>query len=127
MNRLPAVLQKEIWEYVRGDRAYFRGQFQSVVDQLNGAVERIEQSTFGPGGGPEQTRTERLTNLVAMFRGIVHFDWDVPRFMKFQHQTHGQLFADNGAEYSQKCREWTPWIDTHKGWISHHQCTTLIH
>lgn len=31
MNRLPAVLQKEIWEYVRGDSKYWKQQFSKVV------------------------------------------------------------------------------------------------
>jgi hypothetical protein len=31
MNDLPQVLQKEIWEYVRGDRAYFKQQFSKTV------------------------------------------------------------------------------------------------
>jgi hypothetical protein len=32
MNRLPSVLQKEIWEYVRGDRAFWKQQFESCLD-----------------------------------------------------------------------------------------------
>jgi hypothetical protein len=31
MNRLPKVLQNEIWEYVRGDRAYWKRQFKQTV------------------------------------------------------------------------------------------------
>jgi len=34
MDKLPQVLQKEIWEYVRGDRAYWRTQFQKAADHL---------------------------------------------------------------------------------------------
>jgi hypothetical protein len=34
MNRLPKVLQNEIWEYVRGDRAFFKSQFQIVMTEL---------------------------------------------------------------------------------------------
>jgi hypothetical protein len=37
MNRLPAVLQREIWEYVRGDRAFWKGQFELVIDGLEWA------------------------------------------------------------------------------------------
>jgi hypothetical protein len=35
MNRLPKVLQTEIWEYVRGDRAFFKSQFQIVMTELS--------------------------------------------------------------------------------------------
>jgi hypothetical protein len=35
MNRLPKVLQNEIWEYVRGDRAFFKSQFQIVMTELS--------------------------------------------------------------------------------------------
>jgi hypothetical protein len=31
MNKLPQVLQKEIWEYVRGDREYWKIQHDIVV------------------------------------------------------------------------------------------------
>src|SRR4051794_21545998 len=31
MDKLPQVLQKEIWEYVRGDREYWRIQYFSVI------------------------------------------------------------------------------------------------
>jgi hypothetical protein len=34
MNQLPAVLQKEIWEYVRGDRAYWKQQFSNVMAKI---------------------------------------------------------------------------------------------
>jgi hypothetical protein len=36
MDRLPRVLQTEIWEYVRGDRAYWKAQHQQTVDHLGG-------------------------------------------------------------------------------------------
>jgi hypothetical protein len=35
MNRLPKVLQTEIFEYVRGDRAFFKQQFQIVMTELS--------------------------------------------------------------------------------------------
>jgi hypothetical protein len=34
MDQLPAVLQKEIWEYVRGDRAFWKEQFSKVVSGI---------------------------------------------------------------------------------------------
>jgi hypothetical protein len=34
MNRLPKVLQAEIWEYVHGDRAFFKQQFRIVMLEL---------------------------------------------------------------------------------------------
>jgi hypothetical protein len=48
MNRLPQVLQNEIWEYVRGDRAYWKQQFSSLVNQFFPAVrDIIPQYTIG--------------------------------------------------------------------------------
>jgi hypothetical protein len=32
MNRLPKVLQNEIWEYVRGDRAYWKQTFTNMIN-----------------------------------------------------------------------------------------------
>jgi hypothetical protein len=34
MNRLPAVLQNEIWEYVQGDRTYWKHEFLAVMEEL---------------------------------------------------------------------------------------------
>jgi hypothetical protein len=34
MDELPYVLQKEIWEYVRGDRAHWRQEFDLVIFEL---------------------------------------------------------------------------------------------
>jgi hypothetical protein len=34
MNRLPAVLQCEIWEYVGGDRAHWKRQFKLSMREL---------------------------------------------------------------------------------------------
>jgi hypothetical protein len=35
MDRLPKVLQKEIWEYVRGDQAYWKQQFSMLIPKLS--------------------------------------------------------------------------------------------
>jgi hypothetical protein len=35
MNRLPRVLQNEIWEYVRGDRAFWRNLHEDVMTELD--------------------------------------------------------------------------------------------
>jgi hypothetical protein len=34
MNRLPKVLQNEIWEYVRGDRAYWKQTLTESLDSV---------------------------------------------------------------------------------------------
>jgi hypothetical protein len=34
MDKLPQVLQKEIWEYVRGDREYWKVQYNIVMLEL---------------------------------------------------------------------------------------------
>jgi hypothetical protein len=34
MNELPRVLQNEIWEYVRGDRAFWKKQYASAVEWI---------------------------------------------------------------------------------------------
>jgi hypothetical protein len=41
MDRLPKVLQNEIWEYVRGDRAYWKQQFQPVIHNLTPVEPRV--------------------------------------------------------------------------------------
>jgi hypothetical protein len=34
MNRLPQVLQNEIWEYVRGDRAFWKTRHQAIINEF---------------------------------------------------------------------------------------------
>jgi hypothetical protein len=40
MNRLPAVLQNEIWEYVHGDRAHFKLCHRACMVELHGLPAR---------------------------------------------------------------------------------------
>jgi hypothetical protein len=55
MNQLPQVLQKEIWEYVRGDRTFWKQQFQKAADHVEclGHFSRSEivlgHETMAPG------------------------------------------------------------------------------
>jgi hypothetical protein len=35
MNRLPRVLQNEIWEYVRGDKTFWRRRFNATLDDVS--------------------------------------------------------------------------------------------
>jgi hypothetical protein len=46
MQRLPAVLQNEIWTYVRGDRAFWKTQYDQVVIHLLGAIDLAEEEIF---------------------------------------------------------------------------------
>jgi hypothetical protein len=47
MDTLPAAIQKEIWEYVRGDRAFWRGRFADVVNSLEPESKTLEQFAIG--------------------------------------------------------------------------------
>jgi hypothetical protein len=42
MNKLPSVIQKEIWEYVRGDKTYWKSQLEPVIDQLEAHIDTIQ-------------------------------------------------------------------------------------
>jgi hypothetical protein len=42
MNRLPRVLQNEIWEYVRGDRKFWRNKIENVVDELEAYIDDLQ-------------------------------------------------------------------------------------
>lgn len=43
INELPKVLQNEVWEYVRGDRAYWKRNFKQCIDGLSWMVQfRLE-------------------------------------------------------------------------------------
>jgi hypothetical protein len=48
MNQLPKVLQNEIWEYVRGDRAYWKQQFTNVLN-FGGSSKAVDACGI-PGG-----------------------------------------------------------------------------
>jgi hypothetical protein len=51
MDRLPKVLQNEIWEYVRGDRAYWKRQFYGVSWNLKSwSNEQLKQVKFAKDG-----------------------------------------------------------------------------
>jgi hypothetical protein len=65
MDRLPSVLQKEIWEYVRGDRAYWKQQFSNVVAKVWGVM-RISR--------PVKGYTVRLNNPISHHFDICLFD-----------------------------------------------------
>jgi hypothetical protein len=41
MDELPAVLQKEIWEYVRGDRSFWKSKMDQVLPKLHFGELRI--------------------------------------------------------------------------------------
>lgn len=41
MNRLPKVLQNEIWEYIRGDRAFWKMHFEKHVVHHIRLIEHI--------------------------------------------------------------------------------------
>jgi hypothetical protein len=43
MNNLPAVLQNEIWEYVRGDRAFWKSQHKLVIEQIEKLIKVKER------------------------------------------------------------------------------------
>jgi hypothetical protein len=49
MNRLPKVLQNEIWEYVRGDRAYWKQAFSANWIKLNPKWEHLSEHFFNGG------------------------------------------------------------------------------
>lgn len=44
MNQLPTVLQNEIWEYVRGDRKFWKEQHKLVVGQIQQII--TEKTVF---------------------------------------------------------------------------------
>jgi hypothetical protein len=46
MDQLPQVLQKEIWEYVRGDRAFWKSQYELVVDSLELILDYVENMSM---------------------------------------------------------------------------------
>jgi hypothetical protein len=61
MNRLPQVLQKEIWEYVQGDRVYWKSCFNRVVNHLEIVIDFAEADTFDEAFPPMyQSKREAL-------------------------------------------------------------------
>jgi hypothetical protein len=66
MNRLPKVLQNEIWEYVRGDRKFWqRRQFRLVLTELI-----PEKEFFGDDGTDQELKSEIEEEQT---RGIARF------------------------------------------------------
>jgi hypothetical protein len=67
MNQLPGVLQKEIWEYVRGDRAYWKQQFSIVTAKL-------KRWNFSRVSRPIKGFTVRISNPIPGHFDINIFD-----------------------------------------------------
>jgi hypothetical protein len=84
MNNLPSVLQREIWEYVRGDRTFWRRKFQQCLDELVGPrdvchtfdyddkersfFQTVNLETF-PSNGPVVYGPDRWNNFRVNERG----------------------------------------------------------
>jgi hypothetical protein len=59
MDQLPSVLQKEIWEYVRGDRAYWKTKYERVLIHLDGVNLTLE-------GESTESKTKQLWKRIPM-------------------------------------------------------------
>jgi hypothetical protein len=73
MDRLPAVLQNEIWDYVQGDRAYWKRKFSfHVQDQLTDVLGPISRAT--------QAVYRAVTTVVDIVPELVAPPVPLPRF-----------------------------------------------
>jgi hypothetical protein len=50
MNRLPTVLQKDIWDHVHGDRAYWKTRFDHAVDEFEAHIPHAQQYLYCMNG-----------------------------------------------------------------------------
>jgi ribosomal protein L37AE/L43A len=106
MNRLPKVLRLEIWEYVRGDRAYWKEQFAMTLDDLKGR-------------GGSYTPDPRLKQ--AFIDWAIANDWHRGSICPFcgtghMHEANGNGYwacetCDQIAAYCVKCQGWMNYVD----------------
>jgi hypothetical protein len=100
MNRLPAVLQKEIWEYVRGDRAYWRTQFTNVMEQLEQIIELIEDE-FHDGVNMSSWQS-RTSGIVANAKSRLNWrlePFPVLSWRRFLSRHNHPMYCDSLADY----------------------------
>lgn len=86
MNRLPAVLQKEIWEYVHGDRPFWKQQLNMVMAELSVNFMRwLEDQYIGRNCSLKQIIVNRS----------VHKWWSIPGDFheKLQYLSHPRSMA----------------------------------
>jgi hypothetical protein len=111
MNDLPRVLQNEIWEYVRGDRRYWKQKHQELVtDQMNILIDVAEHKVFLRDSDLHMPCSK--TEMLLRVRRLYDECWwskQIPEFMVHQHRHAGQLFADTKEEFQRKCREFDDW------------------
>jgi hypothetical protein len=107
MNRLPAVLQKEIWEYVRGDRAFWKTQYQNVINHLLASIDRAETCLF------VYDISSAKSHLILEYHKTV-LETFGEKFIKFNNRRYRlhasglgfSMFADSGKEYIDLLNVW---------------------
>lgn len=74
MNRLPKVLQNEIWEYVHGDRAYWRNEFRHVMLELESRIPQyhLEELKKLQSAKAFRKHTKLAPNLYTYVRCVLH-------------------------------------------------------
>lgn len=110
MNKLPKVLQNEIWEYVHGDRPFWKKQFEHVRDELNCAIASAELRFWGSGNIVSAPRSTHIVNM-AKDHDVMKMGY--PRLNEFRqhHIKLGTFFVpDSLEEWAKHCSEWSSFV-----------------
>jgi hypothetical protein len=105
MNELPQVLQKEIWEYVRGDRVFWKSQYELVVDLLEHMIDGVD---ITPLKFQANTRSEALMRYARDATCLRLSDGRrVRRFRRYLSTLNIPLYIDEDSE--QRTSHWNKW------------------
>lgn len=105
MNRLPAVLQKEIWQYVRGDRAFWKTQYELVLDEFDTACDlrHCRVTIQAPDRDPAWSR------CVADSRKWPGFGKFIRAFRRYLSSINVPMFPDSCEEWDIHADLWGKW------------------
>jgi hypothetical protein len=111
MNELPRVLQNEIWEYVRGDRAFWKSQYELVVDQWEHMIQSVDNAPI-KFHWPANTRTGALMQYIKDRACLIPFEGRrIRRFRRYLSSVNIQLYVDDEEDMSDvHWRHWCDWV-----------------
>lgn len=110
MNHLPKVLQNEIWEYVHGDRAYWKTQFGNVMEQLEQIIESIEDEIYDRFNISSLRSKTKTSGIVANARCQLNWrnqPFSVLSWRRFLSRHNHPMYADSVADYCDHVRAFT--------------------
>jgi hypothetical protein len=107
MNRLPAVLQKEIWEYVHGDRAFWKTQYELVLESLENACDFRHKRVISRSHYAEWNHCVLDSQSINPGRGKL-----IREFRRYLSSIDVPVTPDTSEEWKIHVDMWRQWLDS---------------